>query len=196
MKKLITFTLVSFMFVSTIISDEITDAQTLEMSKLLSIDDVMRFQRISHKILNSGQPNFSIEIRSNELCLKDHDTNEEICLSKAVIANYLLEQFKKNNAEIIAQAESACYLMKKQDLPDAKFSIHNTNKSIHFDAKVKEVSVNCDIKEKNPKLLGILSGYWGNHFTFTVKGSANMHTDRLESFNAQFENLDPETDQN
>ncbi len=196
MKKFITFILASFMFVSTIVSDEITNSSTLETPKLLSIDDVMKFQRISNKILNSVQPNFSIKTGSNELCLKDHDTNEEICLPKEVIANFLLQAFKNNNTKILKLAEETCETLKKQNLPDAKFSIHHTNNSIQFNAKVKKSSVNFEIKDKHPKLYGILSGYWGEHFTFTVRGSANMYTDRLENFSAQFENLNPEKDQN
>ncbi len=196
MKKFITFALVSFMFVSTIVSDEITDKPNQQTPQLLSVDDLIKFHRISNKILNAANPNFEIAIRSNELCLKDHDTNEEICLPKEIIANFLLQAFKNNNTKIIKLAEETCETLKKQNLPYAKFSIHHTNNSIQFNAKVEESSVNFEIKDKHPKLYGNLSGYWGNHFTFTVKGSANMHTDRLESFNAQFENLDPETDQN
>ena len=178
------------MFVSNIVSDEITMAPNPEMPKLLSANDMIKFKRISDKIQNSVNPNFSLEIRSNQICIKEHALDEEICLSKIVAIEFLLQKFKEDSTKIIKHIQNAAEKIKNQDLPDAKFSVHTQgSNSLNATLQAGANSVKYSLEQKKDKEKFVLSTYWKDNFAFTAQGQFDKNRDRWDSFSTEFENL-------
>lgn len=195
MKKLITFTLVSFMFVSTVISDEITDTSNPKVSKPLNIDDLMLFQKILNTLQNSTNRNVTLEIRSNDVCLKDHKLNEESCLPIAMIVNLLRAEYRRNKHTFIDVIEEVLEKIEKQDFPNGKILIttenndsvdpklnFTTNNSCSARLEFGDNSLEVTKKEKNNNFTFDVAAYWNGIFSFKSKVDFDNENKRVENF--------------
>ena len=60
----------------------------------ISIHEMFKLRQMLDDLQNNPKKDFSLSIRPNEICLKNNENNDEVCIHKAILAEMILENKK------------------------------------------------------------------------------------------------------
>lgn len=193
MKNFTIFSFLSFMIVNLAIASE------TPKNPGMTIEQMLTLRQMYEDLQKNDSKDFSFRSRLNEICVKNNTNNDEVCIHKIILAEMLLEAYKKYNVEVVEQAETFLNKLKKTNLPELNVNF-GTNSTIKDSEKINlEVYTpkrNFDFKaafhNTNPNTFASVSLRIDGHSETKFDGELNNRRKTWNDFALRIKNLTPE----
>ena len=105
----------------------------------ISIHEMFKLRQMLDDLQNNPKKDFSLSIRPNEICLKNNENNDEVCIHKAILAEMILEAYKSGQQQILNQLEKILFRFKQADLPEFTVKLEVNTPNVYFDENDRQV---------------------------------------------------------
>jgi hypothetical protein len=99
----------------------------------ISIHDMFKLRQMWDDLQNNSKKDFSLNIRPNDICFKNHVREEEVCIHKAILAEMIFEAVKSGQTQMLADLEKILTKFKQTDLPEFNVGLKVNNPAMRFD---------------------------------------------------------------
>lgn len=105
----------------------------------ISIHDMFKLRQMWDDLQNNSKKDFSLNIRPNDICFKNHVREEEVCIHKAILAEMIFEAVKSGQTQMLADLEKILTKFKQTDLPEFNVGLKVNNPVTDFDENHRRI---------------------------------------------------------
>lgn len=133
MKNFTKISLLSFMIVTFAIAEEAPKTPGI------SIHEMFTLRQMWEDLQNNSKKDLSFNIRPNDICFRNNERNQEVCIHKAILAEMFLEAVKTGQTQILADLERILTKFKQTNLPEFNIEFQVNNPKVQFDKNYNQI---------------------------------------------------------
>ncbi|MBP6892521.1 hypothetical protein KBB68_02975 [Candidatus Babeliales bacterium] len=177
----------------------------------ISIHEMFKLRQMWEDLQSHLSKDFSFTIKPNEICLKNNEKNEEVCIHKAILIEMILEAYKSSQTEMLAHFQKILTQFKQSEFP--KFNIDlkvntppvypgehfeqidpNNKPSIHIKATTPNESLKAEFNTEvisNRQVEISTTAHVDGKFDIQAEGTFNPRNNRYKTYKFYMNDLNP-----